>query len=211
MTRKERISRLLRELPLLYPHASCLLDYGESPWKLLIATILSAQTTDAAVNRVTPVLWKAYPDLNAIAGADRERLEEMVHPLGFFRNKARSISSAAGWLMEENAGKVPSTMLELLRVPGVGRKTANVILGEAFGEPAIIVDTHVKRLSVRLDLSRKSSPDDIEADLSRMIPEPERTGFSHCLGFHGRRVCHARKPLCDECTFREFCPRRGVI
>lgn len=210
MTRKERISHLLRELPLLYPQAACLLDYGESPWKLLIATILSAQTTDAAVNRVTPVLWKAYPDLKAIAGAERERLEETVHPLGFFRNKARSISSAASWLMEENAGKVPSTMPELLRVPGVGRKTANVILGEAFGKPAIIVDTHVKRLSGRLDLSRKSSPDDIETDLSGMIPEPERTGFSHRLGFHGRKVCHARKPECNECTFREFCPRRGV-
>jgi endonuclease-3 len=210
MTRKQRISRLLRELPLLYPRAGCLLEYDGSPEKLLISTILSAQTTDAAVNRVTPLLWKAFPDLKAVAGAELGRLEEIVHPLGFFRSKALSVSRAATWVLEKNAEEVPFTMQELLLIPGVGRKTANVILGEVFGKPAIIVDTHVKRLSGRLDLSRKSSPDDIETDLAKLIPESERTLFSHCLGFHGRQVCTAKKPRCTECAFREFCPERGV-
>jgi len=210
MTRRERVDALLRDLPGLYPDAACLLDYGGEPWKLLFATILSAQTTDAAVNRVTPALWKAYPDPWALAKADSSDLERIVHPLGFFRNKAKSLSLAAGWLVGEHGGVVPSTMEELTKIPGVGRKTANVVLGEAFGLPAIIVDTHVKRLSGRLDLSRKASPDDIERDLTALVPPGDRTGFSHGLGFHGRRVCHARKPLCSDCPFHGFCPMRGV-
>jgi endonuclease-3 len=210
MTRRERVSRLLRDLPLLYPDAACLLEYSGTPWKLLIATILSAQTTDAAVNRVTPLLWEAFPDLRALSNAETQRLEEILHPLGFFRNKARSVVKAADCLVTEFSGQVPSTMKELLLVPGVGRKTANVVLGEVFGIPAIIVDTHVKRLSGRLDLSRKPSPDHIESDLVRLVPAPRRTGFSHELGFHGRRVCHAKRPLCTGCPFADFCPRRGL-
>jgi endonuclease-3 len=210
VTRRERVDALLRELPGLYPGAACLLDYGGEPWKLLFATILSAQTTDAAVNGVTPVLWKAYPDPRALARADTSDLERIVHPLGFFRNKAKTLSQAAVWLVSEHGGSVPSTMDELTKIPGVGRKTANVVLGEAFGLPAIIVDTHVRRLAGRLDLSRKTSPDDIESDLTALVPPGERTRFSHGLGFHGRRVCHAKRPLCADCTFHGFCPRRGV-
>jgi endonuclease-3 len=210
MTRRERMARLLHDLPLLYPEAACLLQYGGSPWKLLVATVLSAQTTDAAVNRVTPVLWKDFPDLEALSSADTALLEEILHPLGFFRAKARSVTKAAAYLIAEHSGEVPATMEELVRVPGVGRKTASVVLGEAFGQPAIIVDTHVKRLSGRLDLSRKPSPDDIERELVRQIPPDRRTGFSHQLGFHGRQVCHAKKPSCTACSFAGFCPRRGI-
>jgi endonuclease-3 len=210
MTRRERITLLLEELPRLYPGARCLLDFDGSPEKLLFATILSAQTTDAAVNRVTPELWKSYPDIESLASADTKELEGIVHPLGFFRNKAGSLKKAAAWLLEHNCGKVPANMRELTRVPGVGRKTANVVLGEVFGVPAIIVDTHVKRLSGRLDLTRKASPDDIETDLRRLVPAVRRTGFSHRLGFHGRSICHARKPACNQCTLLEFCPGIGV-
>jgi len=210
VTRRERVSLLLERLPGLYPDARCLLDFDGSPKKLLIATILAAQTTDAAVNMVTPVLWKTYPDLEALASADQIAVEDIVHSLGFYRNKARSIIRAANWLIDNCNGGVPEVMGELILIPGVGRKTANVVLGIAFGKPVIIVDTHVKRLSGRLDLSRKTSPDDIESDLVRLVPVEERTGFCTTLGFHGRRICRARKPLCSTCMFLDFCPRRGI-
>jgi len=210
VTRRERVSVLLDRLPGLYPDARCLLDFDGSPVKLLIATILAAQTTDAAVNMVTPVLWKAYPDLKALASSDQIAVEDIVHSLGFYRNKARSIIRASNWLIDNCNGGVPEAMAELIRIPGVGRKTANVVLGIAFGKSVIIVDTHVKRLSGRLDLSRKVSPDDIESDLVRLVPVELRTGFCTTLGFHGRRICHARKPLCSTCTFLDFCPRRGT-
>lgn len=197
-------------MPGLYPDARCLLDFDGSPPKLLIATILAAQTTDAAVNMVTPVLWETYPDLNALASADQIAVEGIVHSLGFYRNKARSIIKASNWLMDNCNGGVPEEMTELIRIPGVGRKTANVVLGIAFGKPVIIVDTHVKRLSCRLDLSRKPSADDIEIELVRLVPVEHRTGFCTTLGFHGRRICHAKKPLCSTCPFLDFCPRRGI-
>jgi endonuclease-3 len=210
MRREERVGVLLERLPRLYPHAGCLLDYGGRPERLLIATILSARTTDAAVNRVTPEIWSRWPDLRSLAEADRSDLEEVVHPLGFFRTKAASIQRAAGEVVDRYGGSVPHGIGELVRLPGVGRKTANVVLGEAFGEPAIIVDTHVGRLAGRLDLSRRTRPDRIESDLRRLIPEDRQTAFSHQLGLHGRRVCTARSPGCGGCSFLDVCPRRGV-
>jgi len=210
MRRAQRVEELLERLPELYPDAGCLLDYGGSPQRLLIATILSAQTTDAAVNSVTPELWRRWPDLRALAGADRGEVEEVVHPLGFFRSKARSIQRTAEAVVSRHGGRVPDTMEELVELPGVGRKTANVVLGEAFGRPAIIVDTHVKRLSGRLDLTRRKGPDRIEEDLRRLIPRERQTSFSHQLGFHGRDTCTARSPSCDRCPFLQMCPRRGL-
>jgi len=208
--RRERLELLLDMLPKLYPDARCMLDYQGRPERLLVATILSAQTTDDAVNRVTPRLWDRWPDLASLAGADRAEVEDVVHPLGFFRSKARSIQRAAGTVLESYGGSVPDSMEELTRLPGVGRKTANVVLGEAFGRPAIIVDTHVKRLAGRLDLTRRTKPDRIEEDLRKLVPESAQTDFSHQLGFHGRSVCTARGPACDDCPLLQMCPRRGV-
>ena len=210
MTRRQRIQLLLPALQKEYPDARCLLDYDDDPFRLLIATILSAQTTDEGVNRVTPILWQHYPDAESLAAAELSELEAIVHPLGFFRSKSRSIRSAASYLLENHDGSVPATMNQLVLVPGTGRKTANVVLGEIFGKPAIIVDTHVRRLSGRLDLSRKKDPDRVEADLIRLIPASRRTAFSHQLGAHGRRVCHSRKPSCQSCAVLPICPRRGV-
>jgi endonuclease-3 len=210
MRRAQRVEVLLAELPGLYPDARCLLEYGGRPERLLVATILSAQTTDAAVNSVTPELWKRWPDLEALASAERAEVEDVVHPLGFFRSKARSIQRTAEAVVSLHDGRVPATMEELVELPGVGRKTANVVLGEAFGQPAIVVDTHVKRLSGRLDLTRRERPDRIEEDLRRLIPPDRQTSFSHRLGFHGRSTCTARRPDCEGCAFAEICPRRGV-
>ena len=208
MNNRERAAVLLRRLPLLYPDARCLLQYDGSPEKLLISTILSARTTDEAVNRVTPLLWKEVKNMEGLAEADSERIRGILHPLGFFRAKTRSVQKAAKWLLEN--GGVPDRMEELVKIPGVGRKTANVVLGEAFGRPAIVVDTHVKRLADRLDLTRLKAPDRIEFKLKRLLPKEKWTSFSHQLGFHGRRVCASRKPSCGTCGLSDVCPRRGV-
>lgn len=208
MIRNDRIAVLLERLPVMYPDARCLLDYDGRPEKLLISTILSARTTDEAVNRVAPKLWDRVGDLRGLANADRRDIEEIVHPLGFFRSKAGSIQEAARWVLDR--GAVPDSIEDLVKIPGVGRKTANVIMGEVFGEPAIIVDTHVGRLAGRLDLTRVREPDRIEKKLREVIPEEKQTSFSHQLGFHGRRVCGARKPSCDMCGIEDVCPRRGV-
>lgn len=210
MTRKQRFERLFDVLPELYPNARCLLESGGSPFRLLISAILSARTTDSKVNEVVPELWSLYRDPAELAQASQKDLERIVHPLGFYRNKARAIRKAAECIHRDFDGKVPGSMSRLLLIPGVGRKTANVVLGEAFGEPALIVDTHVRRLSSRLDLSRKSNADLIERDLARYVPPDRRTSFSHQLGFHGRLVCHSRKPSCGSCELGDFCPRRGV-
>lgn len=208
MNNRERIQVLLERLPLLYPDARCLLEYGKDPEKLLIATILSARTTDNAVNQVTPRLWNEVHDIKGLAAADRGLLEVIVHSLGFFRSKAKSIQSAAEWLVKNDG--LPDTIDELVQIPGVGRKTANVIIGEAFNKPAIIVDTHVGRLAGRLDLTRARQPDKIEANLKKLLPKDRWTSFSHQLGFHGRQVCTSRNPSCDTCDFTSFCPKRGV-
>ena len=210
MNRRSRALEAVRILAGEYPDAGCQLVYDGDPFRLLIATILSAQTTDEGVNRVTPELWKRFPTVRRLAEADQAEVESIVHPLGFFRNKARSIRAASQYLLESHRGRVPGTMRELVKVPGTGRKTANVVLGEVFGKPAIIVDTHVRRLSSRLDLTRKTDPDAIEKDLRRVIPSASRTDFSHRLGVHGRRVCTARRPGCGGCPLGGICPRRGL-
>ncbi len=209
MRRTERVAILLEMLPVMYPDARCLLDYEGRPEKLLIATILSARTTDAAVNRVTPHLWEKVRNIEGLSLSRREILEEIVHPLGFFRSKAKSIQEAAAWLTAHKE-IVPGTIDELITIPGVGRKTANVIIGEVFHKPAIIVDTHVSRLSLRLDLTRNTQPPKIETDLKRLLPKNRWTSFSHQIGFHGRKVCLSRNPKCSRCEFNGFCPKKGI-
>jgi endonuclease-3 len=175
-------------------------------FELLIAVILSAQCTDAAVNRVTPELFRRYPDAETLAQASTRDVERIIRTLGLFRAKAKSVRECARQLAEEFGGRVPATMGALTRLAGVGRKTANVILGHAFGIPGVIVDTHCKRLSQRLGLSRHQEPTRIERDLNRLLPAIDWTGFSHRLIIHGRKVCHARNPACAECVLNELCP-----
>ena len=200
---RKRIDSLIESLRILYPKAECQLRYHGIPERLVIATILSAQTTDAAVNRVTPLLWEKYISMKDLASADRYHVEEILKTIGLFRNKAKFIIKAAGFMAEKG---LPDTIDELIRIPGVGRKTANVIMGEIFGQPSITVDTHVKRLSARLGLSDQTDPGKIEMDLKKIIPAKEQTMFSHRLITHGREVCKARKPLCPACTLNSFCP-----
>lgn len=179
-------------------------------FELLIAVILSAQSTDEAVNRVTPELFRRYPDPASLAQASIRDIENIIRPLGLFRAKAKSLKECARRLVEEFGGKVPSTMEELTRLAGVGRKTANVILGHAFGKPAIIVDTHCRRVSRRLGLTREQDPNKIEKDLSRLLPPEQWTGFSHRLIIHGRKVCYARKPACAKCVLNDLCPSSRI-
>jgi endonuclease-3 len=205
-----RARRLLRQLARLYPDARCALDY-EDPLQLLVATILSAQCTDVRVNRVTPALFARYRDARAFADAEPGELEAAIQSTGFFRNKARNIIACCRQLLERHGGRVPATMAELNPLPGVGRKTANVVLGNAFGVPGIPVDTHVGRLSRRLGLTTETDPVKVERDLMRLLPEREWTMFSHRLIYHGRRVCHARTPDCGGCALAKLCPKVGVV
>jgi endonuclease III len=201
--------RILRVLERQYPDAHCALHF-QNPLELLVATILSAQCTDVRVNLVTPALFARYPDAKSFATADKQELETYIQSTGFFRNKARNLIACCKQLMEKHGGKVPGTMDELFPLPGVGRKTANVILGNAFSTPGITVDTHVGRLSRRLGLTTETDPVKVEQDLMVIIPKKHWTMFSHRMIFHGRQVCHARKPNCAECTLRKFCPKVGV-
>jgi endonuclease-3 len=193
----------------LYPDAHCALHYA-NPLQLLVATILSAQCTDERVNRVTPALFARYPDAAAFAAADQTELEKWIQSTGFFRNKAKNIIACCRQLMDLHGGEVPRTMEELVPLPGVGRKTANVLLGNAFSVPGIPVDTHVGRLSQRMGLSEHSDPVKIELDLMALVPRKHWTMFAHRMIFHGRQVCHARKPQCQQCQLAPFCPRQGV-
>ena len=196
------ISRLRRE----YPGATTELAW-RTPLDLLVATMLSAQSTDVRVNAVTETLFEGYRTAQDYAEADLGELEEEIRAVGFFRNKARALRGMARVLLEEHGGEVPRTMEELVRLPGVGRKTANVVLGTAFGvDEGVVVDTHVRRLANRLGLSRERDPEKIERDLLPVVPEGERTLFSHLLIFHGRRVCKARKPDCPRCVLNHVCP-----
>jgi endonuclease-3 len=179
-------------------------------FELLIAVILSAQCTDEAVNRVTPELFRHYPDPETLAAAPKADIERIIRTLGLFRAKAKSLKECARQLAEEFGGAVPGTMEELTQLARVGRKTANVILGHAFDTPGIIVDTHCKRLSRRLGLTRQQDPTKIERDLGRLLPPKEWTGLSHRLIIHGRRVCYARKPACDRCILKDLCPSREL-
>ena len=201
--------QLNRGLAKLYPDAYCALEH-QTPLQLLIATILSAQCTDVRVNMVTPSLFGRFPDAYAFAMAEPEQLEAYIQSTGFFRNKARNIIACCKELIEKHGGQVPGTMEELVALPGVGRKTANVILGNAFDVPGITVDTHVQRLSRRMGLTRANTPEKIEQDLMKLIPKKDWTMFSHRMIFHGRQVCSARKPRCDECTLAKYCPKIGV-
>ena len=203
--RKARAARIVLGLQRLYPGATCALAH-RNPLELLVATILSAQCTDERVNRVTPALFRRYPTAADYAGADLSEVEEAVRSTGFFRNKAKSLVGLGKALLERHGGEVPDRVEDLVLLPGVGRKTANVLLGTWWGRPAITVDTHVARLSGRLDLSRETEPDRIERDLMALLPENDWTFASHALIWHGRGVCGARKPACDRCGLRSDCP-----
>lgn len=201
--------RVLDALATLYPDAHCALTHA-SPVQLLVATILSAQCTDARVNLVTPALFAAFPTAADLANAPLKRLEKLIASTGFFRNKAKNIQACCQLLVAKHGGEVPNTLDELVQLPGVGRKTANVVLGDSFGIPGITVDTHVGRLSRRLGLTVETDAVKAEFDLMAIIPQPEWTRFSHRMIFHGRQVCHSRKPNCDGCTMATFCPKIEV-
>jgi endonuclease-3 len=203
---KERFPKILARLKEAYPDAHCELDFS-SPFQLICATILSAQCTDVRVNMVTPVLFAKYPHARALADARQEEVEEIIRSTGFFRNKAKSLIGMAQAVVAEHKGEIPATMDALVALPGVGRKTANVVLGNAFAINAgIVVDTHVARLSARLGLTRHTDPVKIEQDLMALTPQDDWALLSHLLIFHGRRICIARKPKCGECVLAELCP-----
>ncbi len=206
---RRRASAILRILRREHPDATCALLH-EDPLQLLIATILSAQCTDEQVNRVTPGLFARFPSAQALATAPLPEIEELIHSTGFFKNKARNVKACAQALAERHGGVPPSTMEELTALPGVGRKTANVVLGHAFGLPGLPVDTHVGRIARLLGLSQNEDPVKIEADLCAIIPRKQWTEASDLLIFHGRRVCVARRPRCAGCAIAHLCPSRAV-
>jgi len=209
LARTRRARRIDRVLAERYPDAVIELDFT-TPLELLVATILSAQSTDVRVNQVTPALFARYPDAAAYAAADRAELEELIRPTGFFRAKAQSLIGLGQALVERYGGEVPRRMKDLVTLPGVGRKTANVVLGNAFGVPGLPVDTHVLRLSRRLGLTENDDPVAVEADLCALIPKRDWTMFSHRLIIHGRRTCHARRPACGACPLARLCPSYGI-
>jgi endonuclease III len=207
---RTRAPEILTRLRAAYPEARCALDYGNA-FELLCATILSAQCTDARVNLVTPALFAVYPTPEALARAAPADVEEIIRPTGFFRNKARSLIGMAQALVADHGGEVPRTMDELRLLPGVGRKTANVILGNAYGvNEGITVDTHVSRLSRRLGLTRHEDPAKIEQDLMPLFPKDHWGLLSHLLIFHGRQICLARRPRCQDCVLADICPSSTV-
>lgn len=203
--KRERAALILRELKQLYPDAHTELDFT-TPFQCLIATLLSAQATDVSVNLATPALFGAYPDAHALAAATPEEVEPYIKTIGLYRTKARNSVATAKILVQKHGGQVPGIMKELLELPGVGRKTANVVLANAFGVPTIAVDTHVGRVARRLGLTRATDPDKVEADLTKLFPKKEWIFLHHALIFHGRRVCFARKPDCQNCTLCPICP-----
>jgi endonuclease-3 len=205
-TQSERMDEIVRRLHELYPGADCALSYS-SPWELLVATILSAQCTDERVNKETPALFARYPTIEAMAAAGQEEMEEMVRRTGFFRNKARAIREAAAAIVENFGGELPRDLDQLLTLRGVARKTANVVLGTAFGIPSgVVVDTHIGRLSQRLGLTKETSPEKIEQVLMELMDRDEWIFTGHAIIWHGRQVCDARKPLCSECRLSDICP-----
>ncbi|HET7274449.1 MAG TPA: endonuclease III [Longimicrobiaceae bacterium] len=204
--KRARTQEILARLAEMYPDSRCSLTH-ESPFELLVATVLSAQCTDARVNQVTPALFRRYPDAAAMAEARQEDVEEMVRSTGFFRSKAKSLLGLATALTEDHEGVVPRSIAELTALPGVGRKTANVVLGVAFGmAEGIVVDTHVKRVSKRLGLTRADDPVKVENDLLPLIDADQRVIFTHRIIDHGRAICVARKPRCAECALSDICP-----
>ncbi len=206
MNRKQRATWLLGRLPELYPDAHCALLF-RSPWELLVATVLSAQCTDKRVNLVTPVLFDRLPSVESFAAVSQEELESLIHSTGFFRNKAKNLRACAVALLRDYGGEVPKELSSLESLPGVGRKTANVILGNAFGiNEGMVVDTHIGRLSRRLGLSGHNDPKKVEADLIKLFPRDSWKDLSHWLISHGRAVCAARKPACVSCPLASHCP-----
>jgi len=204
-TEPKRVAAILAKLDEAYPNATCELKH-ENAFQLLVSTILSAQCTDVRVNQVAETLYKKYPDAKAFAYATPSELEQDIRPTGFFRNKTKSVMGASKAILENFGGQVPRTMEEILTLPGVARKTGNVVLGTAYGiASGVVVDTHVLRLSNRLDLSRNEDPKKVEQDLMKIIPQEKWIQFSHQLIWHGRRICHARKPKCLECNMESLC------
>ena len=209
--KKQRALEILLRLKHLYPEAPCTLNY-ETPVQLLVATILSAQCTDERVNLVTPALFRRFPDAEALANAELSDIEELVRSTGFYRNKAKNIQAACRMIQTQFGGQVPNRMEELLKLPGVARKTANVVLAHAYGIHAgVTVDTHVKRLSQKLGLTEYSDPIRIERDLMALLPQPDWENWSIRLIYHGRAVCNARKPVCDRCVLSDLCPAANLV
>jgi endonuclease-3 len=208
--RRERAAQIYALLEEEYPAAECELDF-ENPFQLAVATILSAQTTDETVNGVTPALFRRYPDADRLAAAQQEDVEEIIRRTGFFRNKAKNIIGFARGVVADHGGEVPRSMAELSELPGVGRKTANVILGNAFGiDEGVVVDTHVRRLSQRLGFTTSDAPEKIEEELMALYPKERWTMLAHLLIWHGRRVCEARRPRCEVCVVSHLCPSSRV-
>lgn len=204
-----RARAINRTLALTYPDARCELDF-RSPLELLVATILSAQSTDRRVNLVTPILFARYPDAAAYAAADRAELEELIHSTGFFRAKTDALLKLGAALVERFGGEVPGTLKQLVTLPGVGRKTANVVLGNAFGVPGITTDTHFMRLSARFGWSASAKPEVVEAEVGALFPHKDWTQLSHNVIWHGRRRCHAQRPACGACPVAKLCPSYGL-
>jgi endonuclease III len=208
--RAEQARRVIAGLKQVYPNATCALNF-ETPLDLTVATILSAQCTDERVNMVTDELFKKYRSAEDYALAAPGMLEEEIHPTGFFRQKSMALRGMGQKLVEKFGGEVPKTMEEMIQLPGVARKTANVVLGTAYGIPSgIVVDTHVRRLAYRLGLSDEKDPEKVERDLMEVVPRDEWIWFGHAMIWHGRDTCHARGPRCSACVLQEFCPKRGV-
>ena len=207
---RDRVEQIIALLRATYPDAECALVHCNA-WELLVSTILSAQCTDKRVNMVTPALFARFPTVEAFASASREDLEIAIRSTGFFRNKAKNIQGAAHVMLEKFGGAVPKTMAELLELPGVARKTANVVLGVAFQvADGIVVDTHVSRLSQRLKLTREKDPTKIERDLMQVVPQADWIDIGHLLIHHGRALCTARKPACSECPLQDLCPSAAI-
>lgn len=200
---------IIEALKALYPEAECTLTF-DSPWQLLFNTRLAAQCTDARVNIVAGPLYARYPSLEAFAEAELSELEELVRPCGFYHTKASDLKSCAQILLQEHDGVVPDTLEQLLKLPGIGRKTANLVLGEVYGKPALVTDTHCIRLSGRLGLAQSKEPYKVELALAKVIPTEEQLAFCHRLVHHGRAVCTARSPRCGECTLVALCPSKGA-
>jgi endonuclease-3 len=208
--KKQRVQSVIRVLRKLYPEAECALNY-QSAFQLLVATILSAQCTDERVNQATPELFCTYPDPAALAASTQEDVERIVRPLGFFRNKAANIRGMAQGLVDRFNGEIPQDLEQLVTLPGVGRKTASVVLGTWFGIPSgIVVDTHVRRITNLLGLTKSQNPEIIERELMQIVPKSEWISFSHRLIHHGRQICIARRPKCTSCDLLKFCPRTGL-
>lgn len=204
MTKKQRVIEIIKILDRLYPEAGCSLEYKD-PLQLLVAAQLSAQCTDERVNIVTKTLFQKYKNVYDFAEADLEELQEDIKSTGFYRNKAKNIKNCCRMIIDEFGGMLPDNMDDMLKLPGVGRKTANLILGDIFGIPGIVVDTHVKRLAKRMGLTENDKPEKVEYDLMKIVPKAEWTRFCHQLVLHGRAVCTARSPKCDKCFINEFC------